>query len=305
MLRIVRLDGAQTVTIDGESAELYDVLQTRREVTTLSRPLIERVAGAHPALKALLPDRQKLAAYLKLHQVIDLLADYPLEWQAQDLVDALRGLTPRLYSIASSPLANPDEAHLTVAVVNYDRYGRRHWGAASNYLAGGAARVPVYAEPNDRFRLPEDGDAPIVMIGAGTGVAPYRAFVEHRRELGHDGDNWLIFGDRNLASDFLYQLEWLRYRRDGTLTRLDVAFSRDRRDKVYVQQRIREHARELYAWLQRGAHIYVCGDADHMAPDVHAALAEVLVEAGGQSPDDAAQSLDDLKRQGRYQRDVY
>src|SRR5690606_789159 len=156
--------------------------------------------------------------------------------------------------------ANPGEAHLTVSLVRYRQFGREHWGAASNYLAGGAADVPVLVEANDRFRLPADGDTPIIMIGAGTGVAPYRAFVEHRLEHGHRGDNWLIFGDRNFSSDFLYQLEWLRYRRDGILSRIDVAFSRDQEQKLYVQDRVREQARRVYEWLERGAHVYVCGD---------------------------------------------
>jgi sulfite reductase (NADPH) flavoprotein alpha-component len=165
--------------------------------------------------------------------------------------------------------------------------------------------VPVYVESNDRFRLPADGDTPIVMIGAGTGVAPYRAFVEHRQELGHRGDNWLVFGDRNFASDFLYQLEWLRYRKDGILSRLDVAFSRDRAEKVYVQHRLLEQAKGIYDWLERGAHVYVCGDATRMAGDVHAALLSVIERQGGLSAERAAEYLNELKSARRYQRDVY
>jgi sulfite reductase (NADPH) flavoprotein alpha-component len=165
--------------------------------------------------------------------------------------------------------------------------------------------VPVFVEANDRFRLPNNGDTPIVMIGAGTGVAPYRAFVEHRQEHGHKGDNWLIFGERNFASDFLYQLEWLRYRKDGILSRIDVAFSRDQKEKLYVQDRLREQSRRVYDWLERGAHIYVCGDANHMAGDVHQALLAVLQKEGGLSTDRAAGYLNELKAARRYQRDVY
>jgi sulfite reductase (NADPH) flavoprotein alpha-component len=237
--------------------------------------------------------------------VIDVVSEHPRAWTAQDFVDVLRRLTPRLYSIASSPDANPGEVHLTVGIVHYEAYGRSHWGAASNYLSNGQEQVPVYVERNDHFRLPEDGRTPIIMIGAGTGVAPYRAFIEHRAEHGHSGDNWLFFGDRNFSSDFLYQLEWLRYRKGGLLKHLDVAFSRDQAEKTYVQHRILERASELQRWLQRGAHVYVCGDADHMAVDVHQALLTVLGKSGGLSLERAAEELSQLKAAGRYQRDVY
>jgi sulfite reductase (NADPH) flavoprotein alpha-component len=165
--------------------------------------------------------------------------------------------------------------------------------------------VPVFIETNDRFRLPADGNVPIVMIGAGTGVAPYRAFVEHRREHGHKGDNWLVFGERNFASDFLYQLEWLRYRKDGGLSHIDVAFSRDQHEKIYVQHRLREQGRPLYDWLERGAHVYVCGDAERMAGDVHQALLGIVEQHGGLSSERAAEYVNELKAARRYQRDVY
>jgi sulfite reductase (NADPH) flavoprotein alpha-component len=266
---------------------------------------VEIVAHDHEALWQVLADRERLSGFFATRQVLDLLADYPKEWQAQELVDSLRRLTPRLYSIASSPDANPDEAHLTVSVVRYDAFGREHWGAASNFLIGDVENVPVYLEANDRFRLPASRDAPIVMVGAGTGIAPYRAFVEHRVEHGHNGDNWLVFGDRNFRSDFLYQLEWLRYRKDGVLTRMDVAFSRDREEKVYVQRRLREQSRRLYDWLERGAHFYVCGDAERMAGDVHQALIDVVQKEGGVSEERAHEYINELKTARRYQRDVY
>ena len=199
----------------------------------------------------------------------------------------MRGLTPRLYSISSSPDANPDEAHLTVAVVRYDAFGRQHWGSASNFLAADSTNVPVYVEPNDRFRLPNDTGTPIIMVGAGTGIAPYRAFVEHRREHGHAGKNWLFFGDRNFSSDFLYQLEWLRYRKEGLLTNLDVAFSRDQAEKVYVQHRLLNKGAEVYDWLESGANFYVCGDMTTLAPDVDRALHAIVREHGKLSDDKA------------------
>ena len=191
------------------------------------------------------------------------------------------------------------------AVVDYEKYGRQHWGTASNFLIGDATLAPVYVEPNDHFRLPTDGDTPIIMVGAGTGVAPYRAFVEHRREHGHRGKNWLVFGDRNIASDFLYQLEWLRYRKDGTLSNLDVAFSRDQDAKLYVQHRLLENGAQIYDWLERGAHFYVCGDSKHMAVDVHDALLAIVQQQGGISDEDAREYVNELKRTRRYQRDVY
>ena len=226
----------------------------------------------------------------------------------EQLVDALRRLAPRSYSIASSLAANPDEVHLTVAEVAYEAFGRPHWGAASSFLGSRVSegdRVEVFVERNTRFRLPDNPDAPVIMIGPGTGVAPFRAFVEERAEHAADGRNWLFFGERNFDSDFLYQLEWLRHLKQGSLDRLDVAFSRDQAEKIYVQDRIRENADELVRWIDEGAHIYVCGDAKRMAPDVHAALVDVLSSRRDIDADAAEQALKDLRQQGRYQRDVY
>jgi len=305
LLVATRLDADDPVTLDGASIPLAQALRDRKEITALSRPFLQQVSTDHPSLDTVLADRDALARYFKTHQLIDVVSEHPRDWAAQAFADALRGLTPRLYSIASSPLANPGEAHLTVGKVAYHAWGREHWGSASTYLADGPDQVPVYIERNDHFRLPDDGDTPIIMIGAGTGVAPYRAFIEHRAALGHRGDNWLIFGDRHFASDFLYQLEWLRYRKEGLLARLDVAFSRDQLQKHYVQHLVLEQAREVRRWLERGAHVYVCGDADYMAVDVHKALQTVLEKDSGLSPAEAAAELSALKQAGRYQRDVY
>ncbi len=305
VLKATGIDGGTTVRLDDDSVPLAEALRAHREITALSRPFVDKLAARRPAVSAILDDRDRLREFFRTHQVIDLLSEWPARWGAQELVDALRKLPPRLYSIASSPDANPDEAHLTVAVVEYERFGRLHWGAASNFLAAGGHAIPVYVEANEQFRLPADPDTPIVMIGAGTGIAPYRAFVEHRREHGHRGDNWLIFGDRNFASDFLYQLEWLRYRKEGTLARIDVAFSRDGSEKVYVQHRIVEQARRLHDWLERGAHLYVCGDAERMAGDVNDALLRVLEQEAGLSPERSIERLAELKAGGRYRRDVY
>jgi sulfite reductase (NADPH) flavoprotein alpha-component len=272
VLRAIGQDGRSTVTIGDETLALADALMNRKEITALSRPAIDAVASRHFALQKSLANRDEFSRFLKSRQLIDLVSDYPRDWPAQAFVDNLRNLTPRLYSIASDPDVNPGEVHLTVSVVQYHAFGREHWGAASSMLATDVPRVPVYIEPNDHFRLPADGNVPIIMIGAGTGVAPYRAFMEHRREHGHRGDNWLLFGERTFSADFLYQLEWLRYRKEGILQRLDTAFSRDQKNKVYVQHRLIENSRALYDWLENGAQLYVCGDANAMAVDVHSAL---------------------------------
>lgn len=305
VLEAIGQDGSTRVEIGDESLTLRDALLHHKEITGLSRPVIDAVSPNHFALVRSLSDRQQFARFLKTRQLIDLLRDYPRQWQAQAFVDTLRKLTPRLYSIASSPDANEGEAHLTVSVVNYRAFDRDHWGAASSLLASDVASVPVYVERNDHFRLPADTDTPIIMIGAGTGVAPYRAFMEHRREHGHKGRNWLVFGERSFSEDFLYQMEWLRFRKEGHLHRLDTAFSRDQEEKIYVQHRIKENARDVYDWLQDGAHVYVCGDADHMAGDVNDALLSVAREQGALDDDAALEYLKDLKSSGRYQRDVY
>ncbi|WP_102305011.1 assimilatory sulfite reductase (NADPH) flavoprotein subunit [Dyella sp. AD56] len=310
-LTLLKLDGEQPVYHGGKELPLRRWLSHERELTRLSRPLIAAVADASGDEKLaglLRPDRSaSLAALLADEQPIDLWRRYPAEWSADELVAALRPQTPRLYSIASSQKAVGDEVHLTVAVVDYEAYGERHWGAASSFIAAASddQRVPVFIEENERFRLPKDSGRDIIMIGPGTGVAPFRAFVQERREIAASGRNWLFFGNRNFTHDFLYQIEWQAALRDGSLDRLDLAFSRDGTAKVYVQQRIREQGRDLYAWLQEGAHLYVCGDANHMAKDVHAALIDVAVSHGGQSPEQAREWLSDLLQQGRYARDVY
>lgn len=310
-LSVLKLDGEQAVTHESRTLPLRDWLARERELTRLSRPLVVALAdvsGDAELARLLRPDQSgALAALLNDHQPIDLWRRHPAAWSPEELVAALRPLTPRLYSIASSQKAVGDEVHLTVAVVDYRADGESHWGAASSFIAaaGDEQRLPVYIEANERFRLPPDDARDIIMIGPGTGVAPFRAFLQERRETGARGRNWLFFGNRHFTSEFLYQVEWQAALRDGSLHRLDLAFSRDGAAKVYVQQRLREQGRELYAWLRDGAHLYVCGDASRMARDVHAALIDVAVTHGGQSPDQAREWLAGLLQQGRYARDVY
>jgi sulfite reductase (NADPH) flavoprotein alpha-component len=314
VLELTGLDGTMAVQIDGDATTLGEALAHRLELTLLGRGFIETYAANHriAPLEGLLEPaaRADLNEYLATRQVVDVLREHPVALSAQQLVDTLKRVTPRLYSISSSLEANPDEVHVTVAVVNYEAFGEAHFGCASSFLAEPGDVVPVYIAPNPRFRLPRAAEAPVVMIGPGTGVAPFRAFLEEREATGATGGNWLFFGERNFASDFLYQVEWARLRQSGVLSRHDVAFSRDQAEKVYVQDRIREQADELFEWLEQGAHVYVCGDAKQMAPDVQDALLDVIARglaAQGRAGDAPAAEayLNEMKKADRYQRDVY
>lgn len=297
--------------LEGE-VSLREALTHQYEITTLTPQLVEKYAElvCSKQLGALLQgdDRKNLADYTRGRHLIDLMKDYPVHGvSGAEFVRLLRRLPPRQYSIASSYAANPDEVHLTVAAVRYSAFGRQRQGVASVYLSDRTEEgslVPVYVDRNSNFRLPDD-DVPVIMIGPGTGVAPFRAFMEEREERGAGGRNWLFFGAQHFLTDFYYQVDWLRWRESRLLTKLDVAFSRDQSEKVYVQNRLREHGREVYAWLEDGAHVYVCGDATRMAADVHAALCDVVSNQGAMSVEAAADYLARLHREKRYHRDVY
>ncbi len=289
-------------------ADLATQLATERDITTLSRPLMEAYAALHPE-----PTLAELVAgegwrtYLEGRQLLDLLEDFPAELGAEQLVGLMRKLPPRLYSVASSLAASPDEAHLLVGVVRYQSHGRARHGVASTFVADrlrAGDKLGVYVKPNKNFRLPADPDRPVIMIGPGTGVAPYRAFLQERQALGAKGRNWLVFGDRSYTHDFLYQLEWQDLLKDGVLSAIDLAFSRDQPEKIYVQHRLWQRRKALFAWLEDGAHLYVCGDEKAMAKDVHAMLASIVADQGF-SAEAAETYLADLKQQRRYQRDVY
>jgi len=310
ILKVTRLTGDETVTVDGATRTLASWLRDEREITRISRPLLAAVAErSGAALAGLLDPRSpaRLAAYIANRQVADVLEQQPADWDAQALVTALRPVTGRVYSIASSPAAVGDEAHLAVMLVGSDTDRTVAPGAASGFLGAqtAEARIGVWIERNERFRLPADARRDVIMIGPGTGVAPFRGFLQEREAAGAAGRNWLVFGGRSLREDFLYQREWLAALRRGSLHRLDVAFSRDQDEKIYVQQRLREAGRELYSWLAEGAYIYVCGDARRMAPDVHAALIDIVHEHGGMDRDDADAWVGGLTAEGRYLRDVY
>ena len=303
------LDPDSSVVTQDDPMTLREALTNKLEITSLNLGFLRSWAGigGSSELDRMLGDERQLTSLFDSHQIIDVVRAYRAKVSAQQFVDLLRKMGPRSYSIASSLEANPGEVHLTVAAVRYEAFGRPHQGAASTYLAdrlGEGDEVAVYVETNRRFRLPRP-DEPIIMIGPGTGIAPFRAFVEQRVEQGASGRSWLFFGERNFSSDFLYQLEWQRYLRQGHLTRLDLAFSRDQQHKIYVQDRIAENAAELYGWITQGAAIYVCGDEKHMARDVHMALASVIESQGRVGPAKAEERLKMMRRDGRYQRDVY
>lgn len=311
VLAQVGCTGDEAVAVNGVEKPLHQWLRHERELTLVTRPFLQKLAERADAdeLKSLLqPEaRADLSQLLNTHQLLDVLQRFATDWSATDLVQALRPLAPRMYSIASSQLVVGPEVHLTVANINYEFKGQERWGVATNYLAqqGPEDHIPVFVDANPRFALPAEGDTDLIMIGPGTGVAPFRAFIQERQELGHSGRHWLFFGNPHFRTDFLYHTEWLRAREEGLLTRMDVAFSRDQKDKVYVQHRLLEQARELYEWLDQGAYLYVCGDAHAMAKDVHAALAQVGVQGGGLDEEQATAWLQSLSDEGRYLRDVY
>ncbi len=296
---------------------LRDALAARLALAGPTRKFVELLAARtadaaeRARLAALLAPEAKeaLAAFLHEREFVDLLAEFPgARLAPQEFVDQLRRLMPRLYSIASSARAHPAEVHLTVAVVRYTTNGRERHGVCSTFLADRvtphATPVPVFVS-SSHFRVPEDGARDIIMVGPGTGIAPFRAFVQERAATGATGRNWLFFGDQRRATDFLYEEEWVEWQRRGVLTRLDVAFSRDQAEKVYVQDRMRAAAAELWAWLERGAYFYVCGDAKRMAKDVDAALHEIVAQQGGLDSAGAAEYVKRLKKEHRYLRDVY
>jgi sulfite reductase (NADPH) flavoprotein alpha-component len=253
--------------------------------------------------------KERLREFNHGREIVDAIAEFaPNGLSAEALTGIFRKLPPRLYSIASSPLAHSDEVHLTVAAVRYQTHGRSRKGVCSTFLADlvrSGDPVQVFVQPNKNFRLPADGSTPIIMVGPGTGVAPFRAFIEHRAALECSGKNWLFFGDQHYTDDFLYQLEWQDHLKEGVLSRLDVAFSRDQPEKVYVQDRMLERSKEIYQWLEEGAHFYVCGDATRMAHDVNEALITVVEIEAGVSRETAEAYVENLKKTKRYQRDVY
>ncbi|WP_303311161.1 assimilatory sulfite reductase (NADPH) flavoprotein subunit [Hymenobacter sp. BT730] len=306
-----RLDAGAPVQLNGIELDLQSALTERLEISVLTRDVLERyavVSPQHPRLREILADKAQLPAYLYGRDVADLLREFPVELSAQHLAAVLRPLPARAYSIASSLLAHSEEVHLTVGAVRYDAHGRRKHGVCSAYQAdlltvGDAARV--WVDRNEYFKLPQNSAADIIMVGAGTGVAPFRAFVEERAETNASGRNWLVFGNPHFTTDFLYQTEWQQHLKHGTLDRLDVAFSRDQQEKLYIQHRLLQQSRRVYDQLENGGYFYVCGDKNRMAADVRQALLTIVAQESGRDAEYAAEYVKQLRKQRRYLEDVY
>ena len=310
LITMLGLEGDVSINWSGDVLSFNDVLVNKVELTQSYPTFANKYAeyANNVELNALLDDKSILREYLSQRQIIDVVRQFPAKVEAQQFIDTLRSMTPRLYSIASSQAEVEDEVHLTVALVEYDAHGHSHQGGASSFLStrldeGG--EVNVFVETNDNFRLPDDGNTPVIMIGPGTGIAPFRAFMQQREAEEASGENWLFFGNPNYTQDFLYQTEWQRFVKDGVVNKISLAFSRDQEQKVYVQHRMLEQGAELYQWLEQGAYLYVCGDANHMAKDVQDALVQIVIEHGAKSEEQAEQYISDLRRAKRYQKDVY
>lgn len=308
-LHAAKCSGDEIVEIAGAKMPFAEALQTKLDITRPSNDLLNAVAKSAsncefaPLLAA--EKTADLKKYMWGRDIVDVLGFLCAPIPAAELAAVLRKLAPRLYSISSSPKAHANEVHLTVGIVRYDAFGRKRKGVCSTYLAERCETAPVFVQPSHGFKPPTDNDRPMIMVGPGTGIAPFRAFLEEREAIGAKGKNWLFFGDQTRAGDFLYEGQLTHWTSSGLLTRLDLAFSRDQAEKIYVQHRMLENAAQLYAWLEEGAHFYVCGDASRMAADVDAALHKAIETAGAKSPDEARAYVAKLKSEKRYQRDVY
>ena len=310
LVELLWLKGDEPVTVNGKTLPLAEALQWHFELTVNTANIVENYATLtrSESLLPLVGDKTQLQHYAATTPIVDMMRFSPAQLDAQTLVDLLRPLTPRLYSIASSQAEVESEVHVTVGVVRYDIEGRARAGGASSFLADRVeeeGEVRVFIEHNDNFRLPANPQTPVIMIGPGTGIAPFRAFMQQRAADGAEGKNWLFFGNPHFTEDFLYQVEWQRSVKEGVLSRIDLAWSRDQKEKIYVQDKLREQGAELWRWINDGAHIYVCGDANRMAKDVEQALLEVIAEFGAMDIEAADEFLSELRIERRYQRDVY
>lgn len=310
VLSLVEVDGSELVKVGEDSITILQALIEKFELTLSYPTFVKSYLESNPnqTLQALFDDKAKLRDYLADRQIVDVVRQFPAKMTAEQLAIALRPIAPRLYSIASSQAEVEDEVHLTVALVEYDVDGNARIGGASGFLADRleeGQQVKVYIEENNNFRLPENSDTPVIMVGPGTGIAPFRSFMQQRAEDDAQGKNWLFFGNPSFTQDFLYQTEWQRFVKDGVVDKVSLAFSRDQKEKIYVQHRLLENGEEVYQWLEQGAHFYVCGDATHMAKDVHDALVSIVAKYGKKSAEQAEQYLVELRKAKRYQKDVY
>lgn len=310
LIGLLWLTGDEKVQVAEQSYTLRDALTHHLELTQNTPLIVENYANLSKdeTLLGLISDKQALLHYAQNTPIVDMVRQAAAQPTAQEFVELLRPLTPRLYSIASSQAETEDEVHITVGVVRYDIDGRARTGGASGFLADRLKEgdeLRIFIEHNDNFRLPADSTKPVIMIGPGTGIAPFRAFMQQRDNEEATGKNWLFFGNPHFVEDFLYQVEWQRYVKEGLLTNISLAWSRDQAQKVYVQDKLREQGEEVWHWIEEGAHIYVCGDANHMARDVEQALLEIISQYGNMDSESADEFLSELRVERRYQRDVY
>lgn len=310
LTELLWLKGDESVTVEGKTLPLAEALQWHFELTVNTANIVENYAtlSRSETLLPLVGDKAKLQHYATTTPIVDMVRFSPAQLSADALIGLLRPLTPRLYSIASSQAEVESEVHITVGAVRFDVEGRARAGGASSFLADRVeeeGEVRVFIEHNDNFRLPANPETPVIMIGPGTGIAPFRAFMQQRAADEAPGKNWLFFGNPTFTEDFLYQVEWQRYVKEGVLSRIDLAWSRDQKEKIYVQDKLREQGAELWRWINDGAHIYVCGDANRMAKDVEQALLDVIAEFGAMDAETADEFLSELRVERRYQRDVY
>ncbi|MFC7686764.1 assimilatory sulfite reductase (NADPH) flavoprotein subunit [Ureibacillus sp. GCM10028918] len=310
LIAALGFDSDKSVNVDDQAVTLKEALMDLLEITTLTKPVMQKIGEftLSEEFHEILADREAFKSYTNGRDLLDVIGKFgPFSWDEQNFVNSLRKLPARQYSISSSLAAYPDEVHLTIGTVRYEVDGRERLGVCSTQVADKLEigdSVRVYVQKNPNFKLPAD-DTPIIMVGPGTGVAPFRSFIQEREERGAEGKNWLFFGDQHFVTDFLYQTEWQSWLKSGVLTKLDVAFSRDKAEKVYVQHKMQKHAAEIFSWLEQGATFYVCGDKDHMAADVHNTLLHIIAEQGNKTEEDAKAYLEELRKQKRYQRDVY
>ncbi|EKQ6525691.1 NADPH-dependent assimilatory sulfite reductase flavoprotein subunit [Klebsiella aerogenes] len=310
LVELLWLKGDEPVTVEGKTLPLAQALEWHFELTVNTANIVENYATLtrSETLLPLVGDKAQLQHYAATTPIVDMVRFSPAQLDAEALIGLLRPLTPRLYSIASSQAEAENEVHITVGVVRYDIEGRARAGGASSFLADRVeedGEVRIFIEHNDNFRLPANPQTPVIMIGPGTGIAPFRAFMQQRAAEGAEGKNWLFFGNPHFTEDFLYQVEWQSYVKEGVLSRIDLAWSRDQQQKIYVQDKLREQGAEVWRWINDGAHIYVCGDANRMAKDVEQALLEVIAEYGAMDAEAADEFLSELRVERRYQRDVY
>ncbi|MBI6549372.1 NADPH-dependent assimilatory sulfite reductase flavoprotein subunit [Xenorhabdus lircayensis] len=310
LIALLWLEGSEQVNVHGKSRPLREALISHVELTQNTGVIVEKYAALakDEKLWVLVADKQALQQYAQATPIVDMIREVASHPEAQQFIDLLRPLAPRLYSISSSQSEVESEVHITVGVVRYDIEGRARTGGASGYLADRLKEddnIRVFIEQNNNFRLPANPSTPVIMIGPGTGIAPFRAFLQQRDSQGAEGKNWLFFGNPHFVEDFLYQVEFQRYVKDGLLTHIDLAWSRDQQHKVYVQDKLHEKGEKIWRWIQDGAHLYVCGDANRMAKDVEQALLDIISQYGGMDAEQADEFLSELRLERRYQRDVY